>query len=152
MHNWKYRKKKKKIKTKLTKTIESPTIYQQLDLQGKNIDEVDGKAFRDSCGKKTPDTVQVTSQNINGIPEQQTHYKSRQITSIITQGSSDAWLIQESGLCSPKADETNQWSKQTKKKGAYLNSNFGFNRTELERSEALQTGGAGIVTTNKLTP
>ena len=77
IHNWKYRKKKKKTKTKLKKTIEPTTIYQQLDLRGENIDETDGEAFGDLCGKKAIETVQITSQNINGIPEQRTHYRSR---------------------------------------------------------------------------
>jgi hypothetical protein len=152
IHNWKYRKKKKKTKTKLKKTIEPTTIYQQLDLRGENIDETDGEAFGDLCGKKAIETVRITSQNINGIPEQRTHYRSREITSVISQGTSDAWLIQEPGLCWPKVDETNQWSERTKKKGTRWNSNFGFNRTELERSEAKQAGGSAIITTNELTP
>jgi hypothetical protein len=33
-----------------------------------------------------------------------------------------------------------------------MHSNFGFNKTELDRSEALQAGGTGIITNNSLTP
>jgi hypothetical protein len=94
----------------------------------------------------------VISQNINGLPEQQTNYKSCQITSIISQRDREAWLIQEPGLCWPKLEETNQWLERVKQRGSCLYLNFGFNKTKFDRSKALQAGGTAIITTNNLIP
>jgi hypothetical protein len=122
-------------------------IFQQLDLDGNNIDDQDGEAFADLMKEKAPKTRGIKSQNINGVPEHPFHFKSRP-----SDPDTDGWLLQETGLCWIKVGETGQWKERTRKSGIQLNSNFKFNSTELERSEALQAGGVAVITTNSLTP
>jgi hypothetical protein len=46
----------------------------------------------------------------------------------------------------------NQWGEYTKKKGARLNSNFQYNKTEMQRTHTLQAGRVTMITTSQLTP
>jgi hypothetical protein len=91
-------------------------------------------------------------QNINGIPEQPTTSKSRQIADQISNSGADAWMIQETGLCWAKVDDLGQWQERTRTHGTRLNSNFQYNKTEIERTEVLQAGGIAVITTTALTP
>jgi hypothetical protein len=61
---------------------------------------------------------------------------------------SDAWLLQEIGLCWPKVDETGRWAES----GVRSNSNLQYNSTELDKSKAIQAGGVAVITTNDLMP
>ena len=127
--------------------------YQQLNMSGENMDEQDGEAFGDTMRKKSPDTIRVISQNINSIPENPFHFKSRQIVNQVGSHDADAWLFQETGLNWKKIDEASQWTERTRTTGLRLNSNFQFNSTEMDRSEALQAGGVAVITTcSTLTP
>jgi hypothetical protein len=126
--------------------------FHQLDLSGENIDLQDGEAFGDTMTKKGPGILRFISQNWNGIPESSYNDKSSQIVNQICSRDADGWMGQETGLCWYKVEEKNQWRERTRQKGIRLNSNFQFNTTELERTEAIQAGGVAVIITNDLTP
>jgi hypothetical protein len=71
------------------------------------------------------------SQNINGIPATGFHYKSQEINNLLCQGKADAWMLQETGICWAKVNETHQWAERVKTKGSRLPLNFGYNKTNL---------------------
>jgi hypothetical protein len=116
-HAYKKRKKKTKIKfirknsytyKSQRETTKKTRIFQQLDMEGNNIDEQDGEAFADKMKKKGPETIRIKSQNIKGVPEHPIHFKSRQIVNNICDQDTDGWLVQETGLCWKKVGETGQ--------------------------------------------
>jgi hypothetical protein len=161
-HVYKARKKSRKQQLKNKPTHKKRTqqeqkkkakIFQQLNMDGENIDAQDGEAFGDVIKMlKPPETTRVISQNVNGVPEYPIHSKSRKIVDQVCGKDSDAWLLQELGLCWPKVDKTGQWAERTRKSGVRSNANLQFYSTELDKSEAIQAGGVAVITTNDLTP
>ena len=90
------------------------TTFQQLNLQGDNIDEQDGEDFADTMTTKGPDKIRVISQNVNSVPEQARKVKSKKIVHQVCSGNkADIWMLQEIGLCWDKVHKSDQWSERT---------------------------------------
>ena len=92
------------------------------------------------------------SQNIGCLPTNPPHYKSKEIINQVCTSDTDAWLIQEVGLCWTKMEDSAQWSERTQRTGNRLHSNFAYNKTELRRSKVMQAGGVAVITTSVLIP
>jgi hypothetical protein len=83
-HNSKKKKKKKPIQQ-----------LQQLAINGENITLDDSKAFADIMKTKPANTIRIALQNIQLLPENARHYKSRQLINHIRQSEVDAFMMNE---------------------------------------------------------
>jgi hypothetical protein len=137
-----------KNKRKLKKTNQNR--YEQLDLAGDTRQRNDAEAFADIMRHKPLETTRIGFQNIQLLPENSNHYKSRQLVNHIIQAQLDGFLINEVGLNWNAVEPGSQWSEQTFGKLMGNQGIFAHNSTELDTTETIQYGGVGIVTTQEL--
>jgi hypothetical protein len=162
-HNWgkgnEQRKESKKAKKKRLKgqanntkkkkkTI--PRELHQLALDGQNITLNDAEAFADKMNTKQQNTVRLAMQNIQLLPENARHYKSRQLINHIIQAELDAFMCPEVGLNWKAVSAENQWVERTQGKLSGSKAVFAHNTTEPAITDAIQYGGVGIVATREL--
>ena len=134
------KKKKKKIQQEL----------QQLALDGDNISMNDAESFADPMKSKQPNTIRIALQNIQLLPENSRHYKSRQLIQHIAQAELDALLMNEVGLNWRVVSADNQWVERTTGKLQGSKAVFAHNTTEPKITDTIQYGGVGIVATQEL--
>jgi hypothetical protein len=158
-HNWgiqgnQPRKESKKAKKKRMKgtapkakkkknTTPSYRDYHQLSLDGENITISDAEVFGDAMKKKPPYTARLGFHNIQLLPENSRHYKSRQLVDHISNAELDALLMNKVGINWDKISADNQWVERTIGKLAH-------NTTEQGMTDTIQYGGVGIVATQEL--
>jgi hypothetical protein len=99
---------------------------------------------------KRPETTRIGFQNIQLLPANSKHYKSRQLVNHIAQAQLDGFLLNEVGLNWNAVEPGDQWSERTFGKLMGSQGTFAHNSTELGNTETIQYGGAGIVTTQEL--
>jgi hypothetical protein len=136
---------KKKKKKELIKEL------QQLSLEGNNITLDDAEAFADTMQNKQPNTVRIALQNIQLLPENARHYKSRQLVSHIIQAELDVLMMNEVGLNWKAVAADNQWVERTIGKLNGSKTVFAHNTTELQTTDTIQYGGVGIIATKEIT-
>ena len=71
--------------------------------------------------------------------------KSRQTVSYIVKRQFDAFMMSEVGLCWKKLGIEDQWFERTFGKFKATRACLAYNKTELEMTKKLQTGGVGVV-------
>jgi hypothetical protein len=120
--------------------------YEQLSMQGRNITRSDAEAYGDKMNK----IVRIGLQNMQLLPENSKHYKSRQSIDHIKQGEYDVWLMNEVGLCWPKLAAVDQWFERILGKLNDSHSLFAHNNQELELSSTIQYGGVGVVSSSEI--
>jgi hypothetical protein len=135
-------KKKKKEKTK-------PELH-QLSIEGENITLDDAEAFADIMKTKPRHTIRIALQNIQLLPENARHYKSRQLINHIVQAELDVLLMNEVGLNWKAVSADNQWVERMTGKINGSRAVFAHNITELETTDTIQYGGVGIFATQEL--
>jgi hypothetical protein len=138
------RKEKQEIKNKKASEL------QQQSIKGDNITRDDAEAFADSMKTKQGNTIRIALQNIQLLPENSRHYKSRQLIDYIAQAELDALLMNEVGLNWRSVSADNQWVERTTGKLFGSKAVFAHNTTELDITDTIQYGGVGIVATQEL--
>jgi len=98
-HNAKKKKKKKQTYQE----------FHQLSIKGTNITMTDAEVFGDSMKKKPPNTVCIGLHNIQLMPKNSRHYKSRQLINHISNAELDVLLMNEIRLNWKKVSADNQW-------------------------------------------
>jgi hypothetical protein len=124
--------------------------YQQLSLDGDNITRTDAEVFGDAMKQKPPNTARFGFQNIQLLPANSRHYKSRQLVDHIVQAELDALLMNEVGINWDSLSADNQWVERTIGKLHGSTAIFAHNTTELDITDTIQYGGVGIVATKEL--
>jgi hypothetical protein len=99
---------------------------------------------------KPPETTRIGFQNIQLLPENSKHYKSRQLINHISQAQLDGFLLNEVGLNWNAVEPGGQWAERTLGKLMGRQGTFAHNSTELGTTETIQYGGVGIVTNQAL--
>ena len=135
--------------TKKKKQQQLPNL-QQLSLDGDNITTNDAEAFADVMKRKPHHTVRIALQNIQLLPANSRHYKSRQLVNHIAQAELDALLINEVGLNWHAVAADNQWIERVTGKLNGSKAVFAHNTTELKTTDTIQYGGVGIIATQEL--
>jgi hypothetical protein len=165
-HNWgkqkgnEYRNESKKAKKKRlkgtpnnTKKKKKKKTYhelQQLSLAGENITLQDAESFADKMETKQPNTVRIALQNIQLLPVNSRHYKSRQLINHMIQAELDVLMMNEIGLNWRAVPADDQWVERTQGKLNGSRAVFAHNTTESEVTDAVQYGGVGIVATKEI--
>ena len=165
-HNWgrqgtKPRQESKKAKKKRMKgmtnnakkkknRVKTHQEFHQTSIEGTNITMTDAEAFGDSMKKKAPHTVRIGLHNIQLLPENSRHYKSRQLIDHINNSELDVLLMNEVGLNWKKVSADNQWVERTTGKLYGSKAVFAHNTTELALTDTIQYGGVGIIATHEL--
>jgi len=165
-HNWgrqgtKQRQESKKAKKKRMKGMthnakkkkKKKQTYQefhQLSIEGTNITMTDAEVFGDSMKKKPPNTVRIGLHNIQLMPENSRHYKSRQLIDHISNAELDVLLMNEAGLNWKKVSADNQWVERTTDKLHGSKVILAHNTTELAITDTIQYEGVGIIATQEL--
>jgi hypothetical protein len=142
--------KKKRLKgeaqnKRKTKKKEQQKQYEQLNIEGDNQQRHDAEAFADIMQSKPPETTRIGFQNIQLLPENSKHYKSRQLINHIAQAEIDGFLLNEAGLNWNAVEPGDQWAERTFGKLMGSQGTFAHNSTELGTTETIQYGGVGIV-------
>ncbi len=106
----------------------------------------DAEAFGDKLASKPPQTFRIGGQNVQLLPENARHYKSRQLVNHIREGEYDIFMMEEIGLFWGKIDPSDQWDERVMGL-ADSTAIFAHNTTEPELSDKLQYGGVGMVAT-----
>jgi hypothetical protein len=136
--------KKKRIKGKAHNTRKTKKKqqkrYDQLDLAGDNLQRNDAEAFTDIMLSKRPETTRIGFQNIQLLPANSKHYKSRQLVNRIAQAQLDGFLLNEVGLNWNAVEPGDQWSERTFGKLMGSQGTFAHNSTELGNTETIQYG------------
>ena len=138
-HNAKKKKKKRNYRE-----------LQQLSLDGENITLNDSEAFADKMKTKQRNTVRIALQNIQLLPENSRHYKSRQLITHIAQAELDVLMMNEVGLNWKAVPADNQWVERTTGKLNGSKAVFAHNTTEPKSTDTTQYGGVGIVVTQEI--
>jgi hypothetical protein len=110
----------------------------------------DAEAFADTMRVKQPGTIRLALQNIQMLPDNAKHYKSRQLVNHICQAELDGLEINEVGLNWRAISAANQWVERTIGKLNGSQAIFAHNTTEDNVTDAIQYGSVGIVTTHEL--
>jgi len=139
-HNAKKKKKKKQTYQE----------FHQLSIEGTNVTMTDAEVFGDSMKKKPPNTVRIGPHNIQLMPKNSRHYKSRQLIDHISNAELDVLLMNEVGLNWEKVSANNQWVERTTGKLHGSKAILAHNTTELAITDTIQYGGAGIIATQEL--
>jgi DNA-binding protein Fis len=141
---------KKSKKQKSKKTIrrgkrETLTNYYERTLKGQNQDDADVEEFADHMQPKRDDVFRVGFQNISNLSEQKNTAKSRQSISYIVQKQYDVFMMAEVGLAWKLVALGDQWFKRVFGKFRSICSCFAYNKTEMQQTTVLQSGGVGII-------
>jgi hypothetical protein len=123
---------------------------QQLSLDGENITLNDAEAFADKMRAKPANTVRLALHNVQLLPPNARHYKSRQLIQHISQAELDVLLMNEVGLNWRALPAGNQWVERTTGKLNGSKAVFAHNTTELQTTDTIQYGGVGIVATQEI--
>jgi hypothetical protein len=142
--------KKKKITSRRSKR-ETIRAYQQRTVLGKNLELKDVEEFGDPLQAKLDDVLRIGLHNLANLSQDGRTSKSRQLIHFILHKSFDIFLMTEIGLCWTKVSNGNQWHERILGKFRSCRSVFAYNKTELQRSKALQPGGVGIIATDEVT-
>jgi hypothetical protein len=144
-----YKKVKKKrlcgIGSKKHKSKKKHSQYNQFDINGNNLTLQDAEAFGNIKKTKGDNTIRIGLQNMQLLPENAKHYKSRQTIDYIQQGEYDAFLMTELGLCWPKLAASDQWFARVLGKLQDSMATFAYNDQEMSITKYIQYGGVGIV-------
>ncbi len=124
--------------------------YDQLSMHGCNITKTDAEACGHKMTTKRENTVRIGLQNMQLLPENAKHYKSRQSVDHIKQGECDVWLMSEIGLCWPKLDACDQWFERVLGKLHDSYALFAHNNQEPELTDKIQYGGVGLIASSEL--
>jgi hypothetical protein len=127
-----------------------PKEYKQLGMTGKNVSRKDSEFFGDRMQNKPIETTRIALLNIQLLPENSKHYKSRQLIDHITQAQLDGIFLNEVGLNWKAIPPKDQWAECTFGKLMGSQATFANDMTELEHTEPIQYGGVGIVTNQDL--
>ena len=141
-----------KQKHKIKHNTRPPTYthYDQLDLTGHNISRHDSEAYGDLMKTKPSETTRIALHNIQLLPENSKHYKSRLLIDHIYQAQLDCLLLNEVGLNWRALSSHDQWAERTFGKLKGSQALFSHNTTEPEHTDTIQYGGVGIVTNQDL--
>ncbi len=93
---------------------------------------------------KRDDVFRVGFQNISNLSEQKNTAKSRQSISYIVQKQYDVFMMAEVGLAWKLVALGDQWFERVFGKFRSIRSCFAYNKTEMQQTTVLQSGGVGI--------
>ena len=94
---------------------------------------------------KQDDVFRVGFQNISNLSEQKNTAKSRQSISYIVQKQYDVFMMAEVGLAWKLVALGDQWFERVFGKFRSIRSCFAYNKTEMQQTTVLQSGGVGII-------
>jgi hypothetical protein len=99
---------------------------------------------------KLPNTIHIGLHNIQPLPENSRHYKSRQLIHHIIQAELDLLMMNEVGLNWKAVPSDNQWVERTTGRLHDSKAVFAHNTTKPALTDTIQYGGVGIVVTKEL--
>jgi endonuclease/exonuclease/phosphatase family metal-dependent hydrolase len=99
---------------------------------------------------RPPNTICIGLHNIQLLPENSRHYKSRQLIHHIMQAELDLLVMNEVGLNWKAVPASNQWAERTTGQLHGSKVVFAHNTTEPALTDTIQYGGVGIVVTKEL--
>jgi hypothetical protein len=112
-----------------------------------NEQEPDVELYGDSISKKEKGVLRLLLQNVSNVPEEKTHYKSRQLVETLTNLDVDIMFLNEVGLIWDKLPPHQQWHDRTESKIKTL-ALFNWNTKDIKSNSCHQPGGTGIIATN----
>ena len=122
-------------------TTTTPTAHIQTDLHGNPQDTNDGEAYGDILAPKHEGILRLMLHNVNCLPADAKHEKSKKLIATIAHKQIDIALLTEAGLCWSLVDNTNKWYERTRLSFQASRSELAFNKTELTRTSQRQYGG-----------
>jgi hypothetical protein len=98
---------------------------------------------------KPPNTIRIGLHNIQLLPENSRHYKSRQLIHHIVQAELDLLMLNEVGLNWKAVPADNQWVERTTGRLQDSKEVFAHNTTEPDLTDTIQYGGVGMLVATK---
>ena len=122
-------------------TTKELTNHIQTDLHGNPQENDDGETYGDVMMAKSDGILRIMLHNVNCLPNESKHDKSKKLISTIAHKQIDVALLTEIGLCWSLVDATNKWYERTRLSFQATRSEVAYNKTELSRTSQRQYGG-----------
>ena len=123
-----------------------PRQFYQLDIQGQNQELQDAEPYGDTMQKKPNSTLRIMLHNVNRLPLNATHDKSKILFSTIANKQIDIALITEIGINWKKSNSKDRWYERTRTAFQTAKSEVAHNINEPTITSNVQFGGVAITT------